>query len=173
MDQFLIQQTIVTAALKYEGLKESNGKNRSPAIDKIILAQGGSLGEPYCMYGCQQVIDDVEKMLGIKFDVPEGGGTQRVFTMTKPHFITKAPVYGSIGIMQKKLDPTKGHAFIVIGPVDDKGNFPTFEFNTNPGGSRDGDGCYRSTRNIKGSLTMRMRGYINLAKAAQTNISLA
>ena len=43
--------------LVYKKLRETHGKNRSPELDKMILRQGGNLGEPWCLYILQDILD--------------------------------------------------------------------------------------------------------------------
>ena len=67
--------------------------------------------------------------------------------------------------MRHRTDTAHGHAFLVVGEMDTHGDFQTFEGNTNLAGSRDGDGAYYNKRNINGSASMELLGFVDVEKA--------
>lgn len=155
----------------YKKIRETSGKNRSPELDKLILNQGGSLGEPYCVYGQQQAIDDICSILKIdrkSVAIPEGGSTQRVFKNSPDRFKKSKPAPMRIVVWQYASDPTHGHFGMCLSYADGNGLFQTFEFNTNPDPGaviRDGQGAHFVNRNVAGTRTMRILGYIDLFEA--------
>jgi hypothetical protein len=152
----------------YKKIRETAGKNRSREIDALILQQGGSLGEPYCVYGQQQAIDDICSTLKLdrkEIEIPEGGSTQRVFKKTPDKFKKQKPAPMRIVVWQNKSDATHGHFGMCLSEADSNGVFQTFEFNTSPDVSsvvRDGQGAHFLNRNIAGTHSMRVLGYIDL-----------
>lgn len=155
----------------YKKIRETKGKNRSPELDKLILNQGGSLGEPYCVYGQQQAIDDICSLL--KLDrktvlVPEGGSSQRVFKKSPDRFKKSKPAPMRLVVWQYASDPTRGHFGMCLSEADNNGSFQTFEFNTSPDASaviRDGQGAHFTNRNVSGTRSMKILGYIDLFDA--------
>lgn len=160
---------VIKAALRpYEHVRETNGKNRSPLIDKIITGNGGSLGSAYCCYGVQQVLSDVEaayKKLGVDvhFDIPSGGSTQTLWAKTKPEYKFALPKAASLVVWRHT--PSTGHIGICLSG-NNGGKFETFEFNTSADSTaivRDGEGAYYKNRPLHGS--MELLGFIDLQKA--------
>lgn len=60
----------------------------------------------------------------------------------------------------------KGHCGLVVGVPADSDLIETIEGNTNPGGSRNGDGVYRRTRKL-GEINL---GYLRLAVQSQRQV---
>lgn len=164
---------VLKAAIKpYEQVRETNGKNRSPVIDKIITGHGGALGSAYCCYGVQQVLDDVEaayKKLGIDmhFDIPGGGSTQQLWAKANADYKVALPKASSLVVWRHMGNPSTGHiGFCLSG--NNGGKFETFEFNTSADSSavvRDGEGAYYRNRPFKDVGDMHILGFIDLQKA--------
>jgi hypothetical protein len=151
----------------YIAWRETKGKNRSPEIDAMILRNGGKPGDPYCMYGVQDMLRILEKRYRFKFDLPKTGSTQKFFNETNPAYISKTPIPYSIAIY-KKGNTGLGHAAWCLWRVRDSEKIRTFEFNTSDndqGDARDGEGCYTKIRNIGGFGSMELRGFVNIFKA--------
>lgn len=153
--------------LVYSQLKESHGKNRSPEIDKLILKQGGALGESWCMYFCQSILDVIELRFDCKIDLPEGGSTQKFYNTTKEqykHYLAK-PL--TIVIWKKYADPSLGHAALCLSYFDEHKEFRTFEGNTQNDTKelkRNGDGAYYRTRELE-YPNMHLRGFVDIYEA--------
>lgn len=147
----------------YDGQRETNGKNRSPWIDKINKWIGVELGSPYCATSISYALMETEKELGIKINIPKTASSQSMWFKTPDKFKRNEPAYGRICVMYNLSNPTYGHVLICLSGADENGNFKTFECNTDSSGSRDGEGCMFSTRNIKGTLTKKIRGYIDIS----------
>lgn len=148
----------------YIGKKEE-GKNRGAWVDEINKFTGADLGEPYCISGILFQVRKCEIENKVKFDIPKTPSTQSFFKQTKKEYIVSSPEPFSIGIMQQYEDPSHGHGVYVLTSADEHGNFHTYEFNTDADGSRNGDGFYLKTRNIKGDKSKKFLGYVSLTKA--------
>lgn len=155
----------------YKKIRETKGKNRSPELDNLILNQGGALGEPYCVYGQQQAIDDICSILKLdrkEIEIPEGGRSQRVYEKTPDRFKKSKPAPMRLVVWQYKADPTHGHFGMCLSEADNNGSFQTFEFNTSPDPSsviRDGQGAHFMNRNVSGTHSMKILGYLDLFDA--------
>ena len=134
-------------------------------------------GERMQAYGAQmmaitqQAIDDICSILKIdrkSVAIPEGGSTQRVFKNSPDRFKKSKPAPMRIVVWQYASDPTHGHFGMCLSYADGNGLFQTFEFNTNPDPGaviRDGQGAHFVNRNVAGTRTMRILGYIDLFDA--------
>lgn len=152
---------------RYNGMKETQGKNRSPELDALIKRQGGALGEPYCLYGIQDVLDEVRKKFNVTIDLPEGGSTQSFWEGVKKEYKTQTPATCQVGIYRKG-ETWSGHAVMPMSGANESGVYRTFEFNTNLNATmleRDGEGCGFRTRNTKGYIGYNLRGFVDIYKA--------
>lgn len=153
--------------LVYKNLKETNGNNRSPDLDKMILRQGGRLGEPYCLYIQQDILDCIRLKFNCIIRLSEGGGTQDFFDSTSDMYISEKPLPLSIGIYQNKDDEEKGHAVLCLSYMNSHNEFTTFEGNTSSDNHdvvRDGEGCYFKSRKLD-YPSKRIRGFIDIYSA--------
>lgn len=153
--------------IPYKNYRETKGKNRSPEIDKMILAQGGNLGEPYCIYGIQSVLDEIRSKFNVEIDLPETGSSQSFWSNTKSEYKIDKPCALSIGIYQNGNSWT-GHGVIALSEIDSSNNFKTFEFNTSASGNdivRDGQGAGYMKRPLKGYGVMHTKGFVDIFKA--------
>lgn len=151
---------------KWKGEKESHGKNRSPKLDAMILRQGGKLGDPYCLFGLQEIDDEVAKAMGKKSKLPESGGTQYFWGVILEKFpkrIYKTPFPGALGIYRQRSDHKHGHAVMATSQADANGMFGTAEFNTDASGSRDGSTCCERTRTLAGDKNLELMGFVDWA----------
>lgn len=161
----LVRTTFVKNMRKFNGQRETNGKNRSTWIDTINKWIGVSFGSPYCATAASRALADTEIELGIKIHIKKSASTQSMWWDTDAKYRVKVPYKGCIGIMYNYSNGDQGHAFIVEGSPDSSGNMPTFECNTDASGNRDGDGCMISKRNIKGDSSKGMRGFLDVGLA--------
>lgn len=151
---------------KYIGKLETSGKNRGPILDKIIKGQGGGLGDAYCIWGQHHVADEVKRELGIEFaDLVKTGSSQRLWAKTPEKYKHSIGKRGDLAIFQWRVDPSKGHGAWVKSDQVGK-YFDTIEFNTNGGGSREGEGCYPLKRTTDGSKMLRLLGFIRVSDMA-------
>jgi hypothetical protein len=150
----------------YIAFLETHGKNRSPEIDKMILRNGGSLGDPYCVWGLQDILRNLEHEFSVKVDIPKTGGVLKLWEGTKKEFKTITPKELSIGCYQKQ-GTTQGHAVLALGFYS--GRISTFEFNTSDNSDdsivRDGEGAHYKERIIEGFGNMKLLGFIDIVGA--------
>lgn len=152
-------------------LRETHGKNRSPAIDILLKSQGGALGDPWCVAIVQYQIDVLCRILGVErklVGIPEGVGSQRVYSDTGPAYKSSTPCSVGIICWRQRSDKSHGHFGVIpITPASPK-SFTTFEGNTSARGSaivRDGQGAAWKMRDDDGDLTLEFRGIIDLYEA--------
>lgn len=139
--------------LPYFLLREKAGtSNRSKEIDALILRQGGDFGNAYCQFGQQDKMDAVAMYLKIPrkhWNYPEGGGTQRVFSLVDSKYKFDKPLPGMFWTVQYNHGD-KGHIEDVYDFRD--GVAYTLAFNTTIDGDdtivRDGQGAGFATRPV-------------------------
>lgn len=153
----------------YEGIRETKGKNRDPQIDAIILRQGGSLGQPYCQWGMQEILDELCDYYGVSrksVDIPEGGGTQDVYRRSPERFKHAKVVFPSWRTW-KKGNTGLGHVEMALETISE-GLYKMFGFNTSVKGSevaRDGEGCGFTKRPHDPAGSLSPVGYIDIYAA--------
>lgn len=161
---------LVSLWLEDLGKRETKGQNRADWIDDINRQMGVDVGEPYCISGL--LIRGVKRLclkFNLKNPVTMTSSTQRFFQRSEilaPKFvITKGSGVlakkGCIGILRQRTDMTKGHAFGFKQDEGSRGQI-TIEYNTNTGGSRNGDGVYSITRTQNGTSTKEYLGAVDV-----------
>lgn len=145
----------------YNGKKEI-GKNRGDWIDPMNSWMGVPLGSPYCMTGILCLLNRLEIIHKVSFGLPKIPSTQRFWAAVNDDLRLSEPEPYSIGIMRSKIDPSRGHAVLALSKPDVSGWFDTFEFNTDLGGSRDGDGAMYTKRNIAGTKGLEFLGFVKI-----------
>lgn len=150
----------------YNTIRETHGKNRSPRIDSIIKRQGGSLGQPYCAYGAQEVLDEVCEYYKVPrsfVKLPEGGGTQSLWGKLK-NTVYKVLKPVVCGWVIWYYNDSAGHIGWTLSEEKNM-MMDTFEFNTNASDStrvvRDGQGAGYCKRSTKPTGRMKIRGYVD------------
>lgn len=160
-----IREDIVSMLLKDVGQRETNGKNRSPLIDSICKFFGLPFGQPYCIGWVVYRVDGYCAAKGLKNPLPKTMSTQEFYRRTPAAYKKPKGVKASkadVGIQQQYADANRGHAYVL---TDDEGVYqPTVEANTNPAGSRDGDGIYENSRSQAGDLSKKYLGAVDIAK---------
>lgn len=160
-----IRNDIVSLLKKDIGQRETNGKNRSPLIDAICKHFGLGLGNPYCIGWVLYRSDQYCKAMGFKNPLPKTMSTQEFYRQTPPAY--KKPKglkakKSDVGIQQQYADAARGHAYVL---TDDETTIQaTIEANTNPQGSRDGDGVYYNSRTQDGDQSKKYLGAVDIAK---------
>lgn len=156
----------------YKNIRETQGKNRSPQIDPLIKRQGGKLGDAYCLWGQQEILDELCAYYGLNrkdVPIPEGGGTQKEFSIIPKRFKVAAPV--AVGWAFWRHKNGTGHVECSLsGPIEGTSVFKTFGFNTTAHGNdvvRDGQGAgYMSRETVKVG-DMAPLGYVDIYAALQ------
>jgi len=152
-------------------IRETKGKNRSAEIDALIKRQGGTLGDPYCAWGQQEILDELCAYYGIdrkKVKLNEGGSCDSLFKKLdkakKYRVSSPSPLCWVIFIYPSG----KGHIEMCLATADGKGNFRAFGFNTTAKGAevvRDGQGAGYTLRSVKGYGDAKVRGYFDVYQA--------
>lgn len=166
----LIEGTIPNRlGFPYKNIREDKGKNRSIEIDKISKKQGGALGDPYCIMGSQEILDElcdhykVDRKL---VEIPEGASTQTVWENTPKKYKSQEPD-AMKWVTWRKGSTWTGHNGTCLGKLAN-GVFPTFEFNTSAGGpgvERDGEGTAYKSRDMDGYGDTKIRGFTDVYQA--------
>ena len=146
------------------GQREDQGKNRSLMIDHINFKLGVPMGSPYCIGGLLvQGVEPLCFMYHLKNPIPMTASTQEFWRNAPARFLRpngKPGKKGDICIMQNKAAKNYGHAY---GLTEDEGrDQKTIDYNTNLGGSRDGDGVFELVRNQGGTATKTYLGAVDV-----------
>lgn len=160
-----LSSRLVQLCTEDDGIRETDGKNRSPLIDQINSEIGADLGSPYCLAGiivrgCMRLCKEFGLQLPKEMKTP---GTQYFWATAPSKYKILPPAkakLGTVGILKNRSNDGKGHAFLNI--TDEKKVQKTFEYNTNPEGSRDGDGGYYGARNSQGTPTKEYLGSVDV-----------
>lgn len=165
-----IAERVATRALEvaasHVGVRESGGRNRGPEIDRWVRGVGldPAGGHSWCVafvYACvQQACNELETLNPL----PRTGGVQKLWERTSLALKSRSVFRpGYIFLMDKGHG--KGHVGFIERVADDGLSIRTIEGNTNPGGSRDGDGVYRRARGLD-EITI---GFIDLSREAHVS----
>lgn len=151
----------------YMAIREEFGKNRGKELDALILRNGGSLGDPYCVFGLQDILRATEINFNIEFDLPRGGSVVSFYNQVKAEYKGLLPRPYSIACY--RYDQSwQGHAGLSLSKVGIQ-EHSTFEFNTSPNATeeivRDGEGAYFKVRNIQGFGKMKLMGFVYIMEA--------
>ena len=160
--------------IAYQNIRETHGNNRSPFIDKLIKRQGGTLADPYCMWGMQESIDElcryykIDRRL-VSLSIPKGGSTQLVFKNSSEHLKHQNPMPMRMVFWRQNSNPARGHVGMVVTELNQDSSFGTFEFNTSVSTQheviRDGQGAGFLIRRLNGTNTMTIIGYVDVYDA--------
>lgn len=148
------------------GQRETNGPNRSKMIDEINTAAGVDLGSRYCIAGIlYRGVFTLCKQHNLKMPINIEASTQE-FWRKVPSKYKRLPgtqaKKGDIGVMQSRSDSSKGHAYLMY--VDEDTCQETIEYNTNPNGSRDGDGVWLRQRSQSGDASKKYLGAVDICQ---------
>lgn len=166
----MCEGTIPTNVGPYKLIRETKGKNRSPEIDKLIKAQGGSLAEPYCQYGQQEMLDELCRYYKLDrklVQIPEGGSTQTVWSLVPKQYKLEEP--GVLcWVTWRHGTSYQGHVEMCLTEAV-KGKYKTFGFNTTVDGDdkvvRDGQGAGYMDRRTGTIGDMNVKGYTDVYQA--------
>lgn len=165
---------------QYENIRETEGKNRSKAIDLINNTAQVELGSPYCVSGyVYGVYPDIVKYVKDKYNIilkytgVKTAGSQKFFSKMKEMGLEiPEPKPGCAAIYKNIEDGGHGHFTGVTSKfLDDKKSFNTFEFNTSTTKEkdgemqRDGEGAAYKVRSISGYKGKTFNGFIDVYKA--------
>lgn len=166
----MIEGNIKTKCGAYKLIRETKGNNRSPEIDKLIKAQGGSLGEPYCQYGQQEVLDELCRYYNVErklVQIPEGGSTQTVWSLVPDKYKVEGPK-PMCWVTWQHGTSYRGHVEMCLTDAV-KTKYQTFGFNTSVTTDdkvvRDGQGAGYMDRRTGTIGDMRVKGYTDIYEA--------
>jgi hypothetical protein len=175
-NQFVIEA--VTKALSYEGLKEQSNNSADWLLS--LMRQSNPTHwtppNPYCIAAALSCWGWALGRAGVAFPFGPVMGTQQCFdNAQKAKFTSVVPERGDIVIFRDGMKQ-QGHAGIVLELDGD--DLHTIEFNTSSnvsGDQRNGEGCYRKTRNLKMFAGPKehglwIRGYIAMSEIRDPRI---
>lgn len=163
--------TLSEIALTYVGKKEKPGNAgfEDPELEKKMIAIGWQAPWAYCILGVKLCVVEA---------LPQDKNTHNLFSpncqdtfenfLKAAHRITMEPEPNTIVIWESWKNgvlTTKGHAGIVVKKTDV--GFEVVEFNTDGGGSREGDGIHLKSRVVvrmppKTGSALIVKGFIHL-----------
>lgn len=141
------------------GIRE-HGNNAGAMVELIQETLGSADREAWCMSTVQTCIAYAELKTGIKSPVYATEHCMTCFRETpKSQRVVNYPARGAI-VIWKHGNTDSGHTGVVCDTDGD--TFTTVEGNTGPESAvnREGDGVYRKHRNIHGSGSMKVQGFI-------------
>ena len=142
----------------FVGTIEKGKNNYGPEVECFQRIIGGT-GHAWCMsfvlWVLQRIVDRFD--LGAHY-IYKSEHCLTVWNSTPIECRRKKPARGLIAIWQHG-ETQQGHTGFVTAVDGD--SFYTVEGNTNGEGSRDGDGVYVKKRNIKGSATLKLVGFLD------------
>jgi hypothetical protein len=171
----LCQSTFSNLAKAFIGIKEVGGDNLGIVIEGFQRAvDGKAKGEKWCMCFVQfcakastKIVQDILPHQKVTLALPSSEHCMTCWSNTYPFpdLRSKTPQIGSVAIWQyfKNGIPNQaGHTGVVISVSEDGQAFETIEGNTSSAVAvdNDGDGVYLKRRDLKGSLGMRVQGFI-------------
>lgn len=131
---------ICETAIAEDGVREEGGPNRGPRIEEYLRSVGLEPGNPWCMAFCFWTVEQAARRLGMPNPLIRTGACVEAYNWADDRgFLVEHAQRGDIGIML--FGNGKGHAFVITSNAS--GRYVTVEGNTNPHGSREGDGVYR------------------------------
>jgi hypothetical protein len=141
-------QLILTIAKGEVGVME-NGRNRGPRVEEYLDCVGLEPGNPWCAAFVSWVLSQAGEHR------VRAGGALKLYARSPVWSTTQTPTPGSIFVIDH--GGGLGHCGFVDEVCGDE--LITIEGNTNPGGSREGDGVYIRTRR-RAEIN---RGFIDLS----------
>jgi len=147
----------ITVAVTQLGQRET-GPNTGPMVDKYLESVGLGPGHSWCAAGIHWSFQEAANALGMLNPCPKTGGVLRLWELAPDVAKVRAPVRGAVFIM----DHGKGHGHTgIVETVNGGGLVETIEFNTNRGGSREGDCVWRHIWRPEDGARGLLVGYID------------
>lgn len=157
---------VVKEAARYVGVREI-GANRGKDIERFQAHVGLKPGDPWCAAFVSYILTAAASEAKVKQSPIQSGSAVQLyflarrnglevvtrgakdFRMVEPGWIwVRAASEKEAQAAVDRRVWCKGHTGIVTTPVNSSGRFDTIEGNTNPAGSREGDGCYTKTQTV-------------------------
>jgi hypothetical protein len=143
-----LAENAIRIALSQEGVREINGSNSGPEVDQYLACVHAAPGNPWCSAFASWCIKKAATDLGITPELTFSASTYGLWTKN-PTLQMATPTDNCIFLIDHGLSKQGnriGHVGLVVS-VNGNG-LETIEGNTNAGGSRNGDGVYRRTRQV-------------------------
>lgn len=142
-----LAKNAICYALSQEGIREV-GSNTGPEVDQYLASVHAAPGNPWCSaFACWSIIN-AARDLGIAPGVKYSASTYGLWTKN-PNLQISVPTENCIFLINHGLSSKGnriGHVGLVVGINGNQ--LATVEGNTNAGGSRNGDGVYKRTRQL-------------------------
>lgn len=134
------------------GIRETGGANRGPRVELYLAMTGGKPGDAYCVAGVYFCFRQAADGLRVRNPMPRTCGALRLYELAPAYALLPPwtnsgqtpPQPGAIAVHRSKTKPGRGHVGLVVSTRG--ADVACVEFNTNPAGSRDGDGVYLRER---------------------------
>ena len=160
------RRVMMFAAEALVGIREATGHNDGKMVELIQETVGGHSKEAWCMSTVQTCIAYAELMCGVKSPIFESEHCLTVWQKTpKSSRVKTLPKRGAIAVWNYPPS-ANGHTGFVEEYEHKPGKMMTIEGNTTSGLStdgtieRDGGGVYQSERSTKGTLKMKLLGFL-------------
>lgn len=131
------------------------GRNRGPRVERYLHTVGLVGGDPWCAAFVVFCFDAAAQLLAMRLPLPRTGKVTRLWRKSNEAWRTQEPAVGAVYC--HATDPadenSTGHCGIVLRLDDGQGRIVGIEGNSNPQGSREGDGVV---------INYRPRAYVNL-----------
>ena len=152
-----VREKALAVASTQVGVREKS-RNSGPEVDAYLRSVGLGPGYAWCAAFVHWCFDQGSAALALDNPCPRTAGALRLFEMATSSGWQVAPadvLPGDVFVIDH------GHGLGHVGFTEsrkDDNSWWTVEGNTNPGGSREGDGVYRRTRR-RDEIT---RGYVRV-----------
>ena len=164
------RRMLVYEAKRWLRFTESGGDNKGQVVEMFQKwVDGKAHGEPWCMSFSQFCAGQVDRLtdeifrqsLEHKSLLKKTEHCVTCWNQSDPKCHMDYPIKGSLMIWRKG-STSSGHVGIVVDVKDDQ-TVMTIEGNTGPSEAvtREGDGVYLKERDIKGTYSMRVLGFLN------------
>lgn len=141
------------------GQKET-GPNTGPMVDQYLHSVDLPPGESWCAAGVHWCFQQAANAIEMLNPCPKTGGVLRLWELAPDVAKVRHPTRGAIFIM----DHGHGHGHTgLVETVNGGGLIETIEFNTNRGGSREGDTVWRHIWRPEDGSRGLLVGYIDLS----------
>lgn len=151
-----VRAEALRVALSQRGVRETS-RNSGPEVDVYLRSVDQPPGRAWCMAYVHWCFDGASASFGLDNPCPRTAGALHLWEKCPESWRVAADevLPGDVFVVDH------GHGLGHVGFIEsrkDDDSFWTCEGNTNPGGSRDGDGVYRRTRR-RDEIT---RGYLRI-----------
>jgi len=154
---------LVTGALTVAGTQlgqKENGPNTGPMVDKYLESVGLMPGKAWCAAGVHWCFQQAANAIDMLNPCPRTGGAIHLWELSPEVAKVRHPVRGAIFVTDHGHG--KGHCGL-IETINGGGLIETIEFNTNRGGSPEGDSVWRHIWRPEDGARGLLVGYVDLS----------